>query len=136
MWSWTSNLRPEHLLYLRFSLNTGHKTFSRCPGRFLNVLRAFNYILTYVRLCDYWAVRKVETIFGQNGQCFPSSEIKAENLWTRKICPYCTRNRGITCLSLTLYFLFVKVLMTSKTLTSQNMLWPWLWQQVKQVKVT
>ena len=30
----------------------------------------------------------------------------------------------------------LKVLMTSKTLTSQNMLWPWLWQKVKQVKVT
>ena len=53
--------------------------------------------------------------------CFPSLQtrrIKAENFWTRKICPYYTRNRAITCLSLTFHFLFGKVLTTSKAMKS------------------
>ena len=32
-------------------------------------------------------------------------------------------------------YIYVKVLITPKTLASLNMSWPWLWQQVKQVKV-
>ena len=53
--------------------------------------------------------------------CFPSLQtrkIKAENFWTRKICPYYTRNRAITCLSLRFHFLFGKVLTTSKAMKS------------------